>query len=175
MKAQSRLYIVEGEIEEQFIHFLISKHYIKPGKIHIFNLMQQELKQSNNILTKQHDKVFCIIDTDCTEKPCIEKLCHNYKILCQANTTVKIIPQHHNFEEELSHITGKKNLNEALGISHSGKQNLKRKLSNYKYDNIIKKSPSNYCTDTDNIKSIINHHGYSIKKSAFSTGIELTK
>lgn len=174
MKIQSRLYIVEGEIEEQFLRFLILKHYIKPGKIQIFNLMQQELKQTNNILTKQHDKVFCIIDTDRTEKSCITKLYHNYKTLCQANASVKIIPQNHNFEEELSHILGGKNLNHALGISHSGKQNLKRKLSNYKYDNIIKQFPSNYCTDIDTIKSIIKQNGYSINKNAFSTGNALT-
>ena len=175
MKIQSRLYIVEGEIEENFFKFLISNHYIKPGKIQIFNLMQQELKQTNNILTKQHDKVFCIIDTDRTEKPCIDKLYNNYKTLCQANASVKIIPQNHNFEEELSRIVGKRNLNASLGIAHSGKQNLKRKLSTYKYDNIIKTFPLNYCTNVDTIKLVIEHCGYTVNKDSFATGISLTK
>ena len=56
------LYIVEGEIEERFFRQMIRLYYIRPGRIKIFNIMQNELSNSDNIMMKKYDLIFCVID-----------------------------------------------------------------------------------------------------------------
>lgn len=64
MKMARILYVVEGEIEKRFINQLTRQDLIKPGRVKKFNLMQKELKNSNDILTNKYDYTICVIDSD---------------------------------------------------------------------------------------------------------------
>ena len=95
------LYIAEGEIEKRFIDFLKHEEFIVAGRFAKFNLMQDKLKESNDILTRKMDKIFCILDTDVVN---ISNLLFNLKKLadiCPKNIFTLI--QNRNFEDETNY------------------------------------------------------------------------
>ena len=62
-----RYYIVEGETEKAFLEFQKETQYITPGKIRIFNLMQQTLSDGQDFLSVRNPELIGIIDTDLIE------------------------------------------------------------------------------------------------------------
>ena len=58
------LYVMEGEIEDRFILQMQRMKKLSLGRRIKFNLMQREIKHSDNIMTAKYDKVACILDTD---------------------------------------------------------------------------------------------------------------
>lgn len=68
------LYIVEGDIEKNFIENLKQYDSIKLGKCIVFNIMQNIIKLTNSIIHKTYNEIFCIIDTDCKNKHNLETL-----------------------------------------------------------------------------------------------------
>lgn len=107
------IYIVEGQIEDKFFKQMRESDLFSPGKIFIFNLMQEKLKPSSNILTKKLDEVNAVIDTDIINEGNLENLYHNLRIL-KSIGNIKIWVQNENFEDELCYIMHCKNI-AALG------------------------------------------------------------
>ena len=100
------------------------------GKRIKFNLMQREIKQSDNIMTAQYDKVVCILDTDESGPHELAKLQHNIKMLKQiAKSGILIMAQRYNFEDELKRMSGNNRLNEILNLKKSGLKDVKKFLA----------------------------------------------
>lgn len=74
-----RYYIVEGETEKAFLEFLKEAQYIVPGKIRIFNLMQQTLSAGQDFLSVRNPELIGIIDTDVIHAGVHEHLLSNIK------------------------------------------------------------------------------------------------
>lgn len=111
------LYVMEGEIEDRFILQMQRMKKLSLGKRIKFNLMQREIKQSDNIMTAQYDKVACILDTDESGPHELAKLQHNVKMLKQiAKSGILIMAQRYNFEDELKRMSGNNRLNEILNL-----------------------------------------------------------
>lgn len=125
-----RYYIVEGETEKAFLEFLKETHYITPGKIRIFNLMQQTLSDGQDFLSVRNPELIGIIDTDVIHTGVHEHLLSNIKRM-QRSGRIKILMQNKNFEDELSRLLQCKRslLYERVKCRDSTKL-LKRKLSN---------------------------------------------
>lgn len=77
------LYVMEGEIEDRFILQMQRMKKLSLGRRIKFNLMQREIKHSDNIMTAKYDKVACILDTDESGPHELNKLQHNVKMLKQ--------------------------------------------------------------------------------------------
>mgnify|MGYP006916080269 CR=1 FL=1 len=146
------LYIVEGEIEERFFSFLIQNDYIAPGRINVFNLMQNELHYTNAIFTKRIGKIFAFLDTDRTGVNNLKVLENNVSMLktvCPKHLFLLI--QNQNFEDELRYMLSCKSLQalcNTLGIRHCTKKDMKTFLSqSVHYDQLIsRKHLQRYCT-----------------------------
>lgn len=95
-----RYYIVEGETKKAFLEFLKESQYIAPGKIRIFNLMQQTLSAGQDFLSVRNPELIGIIDTDVIHAGVHENLLSNIKRM-QHSGRVKILMQNKNFEDEL--------------------------------------------------------------------------
>lgn len=124
------LYVMEGEIEDRFILQMQRMKKLSLGKRIKFNLMQREIKQSDNIMTAQYDKVVCILDTDESGPHELAKLQHNIKMLKQiAKSGILIMAQRYNFEDELKRMSGNNRLNEKLNLKKSGLKDVKKFLA----------------------------------------------
>lgn len=124
------LYVMEGEIEDRFILQMQRMGKLSLGKRIKFNLMQREIKQSDNIMTAQYDKVVCILDTDESGPHELVKLQHNIKMLKQiAKSGILIMAQRYNFEDELKRMSGNNRLNEILNLKKSGLKDVKKFLA----------------------------------------------
>lgn len=124
------LYVMEGEIEDRFILQMQRMKKLSLGKRIKFNLMQREIKQSDNIMTAQYDKVVCILDTDESGPHELAKLQHNIKMLKQiAKSGILIMAQRYNFEDELKRMSGNNRLNEILNLKKSGLKDVKKFLA----------------------------------------------
>ena len=135
MKMNKVLYIAEGETEERFVKYLTSNDIIMAGRFAKFNLMQDKMKNTNNILTRTFEKVCGIIDTDCMEIENLDKLIHNVDKLKYICPKIYILVQNKNFEGELRYILNHKNLNEYFGLKNKTSRDLKVFLAqsvNYK-------------------------------------------
>ena len=148
-----RYYIVEGETEKAFLEFLKETHYITPGKIRIFNLMQQTLSDGQDFLSVRNPELIGIIDTDVIHTGVHEHLLSNIKRM-QRSGRVKILMQNKNFEDELSRLLQCKrsHLYERVKCLNSTKL-LKRKLSNMTpkdytrlLSSTVSQSPLLYCS-----------------------------
>lgn len=96
------LYIAEGEIEERFITFLVQNNFIQCGRFLKFNLLQNRLKDSSNILRSKKDRIYCILDTDVVSPDNISNLIFNSKkIMTICKNNVFFLIQKRNFEDEL--------------------------------------------------------------------------
>lgn len=121
---------MEGEIEDRFILQMQRMGKLSLGKRIKFNLMQREIKQSDNIMTAQYDKVVCILDTDESGPHELSKLQHNIKMLKQiAKSGILIMAQRYNFEDELKRMSGNNRLNEILNLKKSGLKDVKKFLA----------------------------------------------
>jgi hypothetical protein len=162
--------VVEGEIEEAFLRQSIELNLVQLGVVKKFNLMQQSMKPSNNILTKRWDRIVCIIDTDCSDKSNCEKLFNNIGLLKQ-NGTVFILPQHKNFEDELQYMLGKP-LEQVFQLKHRTKADIKRHLSqSVKYEKILTKEHIlRYGTRSGDFVNRLEGYGYKIGKRRLIDG-----
>ncbi len=155
------IYIVEGEIEERFFDFIIQNDYIAPGRITIFNLMQDELRETNAIFTKRIGKVFAILDTDKTGIDNLMTLEHNVSMLktvCQKHLSLLI--QNQNFEDELRYMLSCQSLQalcQKLGIRHCTRTDVKTFLSqSVHYKQLIStKQLQRYCTRQGSFLNLI--------------------
>lgn len=124
------LYVMEGEIEDRFILQMQRMKKLSLGRRIKFNLMQREIKHSDNIMTAKYDKVACILDTDESEPHELAKLQHNIKMLKQiAKSGILIMAQRYNFEDELKRMSGNNRLNEILNLKKSGLKDVKKFLA----------------------------------------------
>ncbi|MBE6102692.1 MAG: hypothetical protein E7200_11500 [Selenomonas ruminantium] len=151
---ETRLYIAEGETEEHFIKEMIRLKCFVPGKFRKFNLMQKQLKNTDNIMMKKYSRVICIIDTDCISDDEVEKLKANLKMLSGICSRLDVLVQNKNFEDELKRLLGKKNLLKAFPEKFDGLGELKHflaeKIDYEKY--IDKKKVSSYCSGSNEFK-----------------------
>jgi hypothetical protein len=130
------LYIAEGEIEERFIKFLVQNDFIQCGVFLKFNLMQNRLKDSSNILRSKKDKICCVLDTDLVQPANISNLIFNLKklnVICKNNTFVLV--QNKNFEDELKFLLNCNDLTKFFKLPYNTVKDLKEYLAqtvNYK-------------------------------------------
>lgn len=95
------IYFAEGRCEERLLNALKeSPHKIKPGRVKVFNVIQELLPKSQLIMIQAGTTVVLVFDTDV---PNTEYLRENIKLLTTLCTRVKIVylPQVRNFEDEL--------------------------------------------------------------------------
>lgn len=124
------LYVMEGEIEDRFILQMQRMKKLSLGRRIKFNLMQREIKHSDNIMTAKYDKVACILDTDESGPHELNKLQHNVKMLKQiAKSGILIMAQRYNFEDEFKRMSGNNRLNEKLNLKKSGLKDVKKFLA----------------------------------------------
>lgn len=150
MGKNSNLYIVEGEIEKRFIEQLKQMNLIIPGKVRVFNLMQKVVGDTDSLLDRRVDCIFCIIDTDCKTKDYLEKLRSNVKKLQKISKHVSILAQKDNFEGELIYVleqNGISGLCHYLPVPHERLSELKRYLTQkVNYGNYIDRiNVKRYC------------------------------
>ncbi len=149
------LYIAEGKIEERFFDFLKRNDFIQSGRFREFNLMQDKLSGSNDLLKKIMDKVYCVLDTDCIDKTNFDTLLHNLgmlKSICPRN--IFLLIQNKNFEDELSYVLECKNLCDKFNLKYSSEKDLKKHLAQaVNYLGIIsRKNLIRYCRRPDEFK-----------------------
>ncbi len=141
------LYIVEGEIEERFFRQMIRLYYIRPGRIKIFNIMQNELSNSDNIMMKKYDLIFCVIDSDCIQRDNLNKFCNNIKKLKTIGKVIVFV-QDKNFEQELCRMLQVVDLKKFFKYRGHIKEYLAKEVE---YSKIINKEKlKTYCTSPEN-------------------------
>lgn len=150
------LYIAEGEIEQRFFDFLKRNDFIQPGRFKQFNLMQNELSDSHDILKSNMGKIYCVLDTDCADEINFHTLEHNVKMLrriCPKN--VFLLIQHKNFENELSYVLECKNLCRRFNLKYNTEKDLKRYLAqSVIYSGVIsKENLTRYCRRPEEFKA----------------------
>ena len=135
-------YYVEGEDERKLLSVLKTEmECIVPGKIEVFNVVQEEITAIRLMQLKKGTTVILIFDTD---EGNIEILRKNMNKLsrCQEVSRLICIPQVNNLEDELLRSCHIKQIKELLG-SKSNKdfkhdliveKNLKKKLLNHDFD-----------------------------------------
>ena len=157
------LYIGEGEIEERFFDFLKRNNFIQLSLFKKFNLMQEKLSDSNDLLKKIKDKVYCVLDTDCIETTNFDTLLHNVKMLrsiCPRN--IFLLIQNKNFEDELLYVLDCKNLCDKFNLKHGTQKDLKKHLAqSVSYSRIIsKKNLVRYCRRPEEFKEELKNRHY---------------
>ena len=159
-------YYVEGEDEKALINILKSElRCVEPGKVSVFNVVQNELTQARLRPLKTGTIVVLVYDTD-KEKTDILK--YNIRLL-QKNSAIKevlCVPQVKNLEDVLVDSCG---INKVTEITHSStKTNFKRdlirctnlnsrlKACGFKKEKLWKKLPQNgfneFGNDAEKIK-----------------------
>ena len=172
------LYVMEGEIEDRFILQMQRTGKLSLGKRIKFNLMQREIKQSDNIMTAQYDKVACILDTDESGPHELAKLQHNIKMLKQiAKSGILIMAQRYNFEDELKRMSGNNRLNEILNLKKSGLKDVKKFLAqDVDYSALRNADFSKYISRTNDFYEELKTCGISFSKNVkFITSMEQCK
>jgi hypothetical protein len=169
------LYIVEGEIEENFINQLKKMDLIKPGRVKKFNLMQKILKENDDVLTNRYDYVIGIIDTDCCGQSNCRVLSNNVKQL-KFIGKVRIMIQNKNFEDELKNM-----LENNFGIYFNLKRNTVKDIKKYlaqdvSYQRCKRKDIFlRYCTKNDEFIQIYEENGYRFGKSMIISAPKIIK
>ena len=172
------LYVMEGEIEDRFILQSQRMGKLRLGKRIKFNLMQREIKQSDNIMTAQYDKVVCILDTEESGTHELDKLQHNIKMLKQiAKSGILIMAQRYNFEDELKRMSGNNRLNEILNLKKSGLKDVKKFLAqDVDYSALRNADFSKYISRTNDFYEELKTCGISFSKNVkFITSMEECK
>lgn len=93
-------YYVEGENERRLVEVLKKLKYIKSGKIQVFNVVQETIKETHTMVLDDNTTVILVFDTDTGN---IGKLKDNIEFLKKRPNIKEVlcIPQVHNIEEEL--------------------------------------------------------------------------
>ncbi len=172
------LYVMEGEIEDRFILQMQRMGKLSLGKRIKFNLMQREIKQSDNIMTAQYDKVACILDTDESGPHELAKLQHNVKMLKQiAKSGILIMAQRYNFEDELKRMFRNNRLNELLNLKKSSLKDAKKFLAqDVDYSALRNVDFSKYISRTNDFYEELKTCGISFSKNVkFITSMEQCK
>lgn len=161
------LYIAEGEIEERFITFLVQNDFIQCGRFLKFNLMQNRLKDSNNILRSKKDKIYCFLDADLVSPDNISNLIFNSKkIMTICKNNVFFLIQNKNFEDELKFLLDCNDLGNFFKLPHNTTKDLKTYLAqtvNYKKI-ISKKNLIRYCSRYNFFKELLTAQGQNSPK-----------
>lgn len=147
------LYIAEGEIEGRFINFLKQADLIQTGRFKKFNLMQNQLKDSSNILTQKFDDIYCILDTDLAAPDNIDNLVFNLKKLAGLHPkSVFCLVQNKNFEDELKFLLDCGDLGKFFKLPHNTTKDLKTYLAqSVNYEKFIsKENLIRYCSRFEN-------------------------
>lgn len=114
-------YYVEGETEKKLLEVLKQeKKYIKPGKVEVFNMIQNRITYSKIRPLKKNTVVVILFDTDKAETGCLDE---NIKFLKESKHIKKVIciPQCKNLEDELNRSCCKiKNISELLHCRSNG-------------------------------------------------------
>ncbi len=115
-------YLVEGECEIKLIKELKNKNLIIPGKVNKFNTVQDDI--TPNFLRMQDqtkDKIFVLIfDLDVLNNPqnnielIKSRILNNIKKLKMKKTSIVVIPQNKNLEDELLKSTTAKDITKIL-------------------------------------------------------------
>ena len=128
------------------------------GRFRKFNLMQDKLSSSSDLLKKIMDKVYCVLNTDCVAATNFRTLAHNVKLLksiCPVN--IFLLIQNKNFEDELSYVPECNNLCDKFNLKHSSQKDLKRHLAqSVSYSKIVsKENLTRYCRRPDEKKIVL--------------------
>ena len=102
-------YLVEGQTEEKAVNVLKEK-YIVSGKVII--LHQRKITATRLRLIPRNSKSIIVFDTDSPNTK--QTLDTNINLLTQEAIEVILIPQVHNFEDEIIYATSIKNIKELL-------------------------------------------------------------
>lgn len=130
--ASRRVYIGEGQCEENFFRVMEGKGFIDPGRSAVFNLVQERLDQFDNLVTRRYDEYVCCIDTDVMGKANIKNLLFNLRILLRIGR-VQLLVQNQKFEHELERMVGPQKFQEMKNGRHNSSRNFKSRLTKEKY------------------------------------------
>lgn len=176
MDRNRAIYIVEGEIEKRFIDSMKSSQKIAQGKTYVFNLMQKQLCDNDNIMTKNQDIVYCIIDTDVADCANLCKLSSNVKKLLEiASKKIYLMPQYKNFEDELKNMTNTANIANFLNIKHNNSTEVKSYLAQRIDYSKITFDLNKYCCSFEKFIDTLNRHGCQFAKRVSITSVKCCK
>lgn len=114
-KSTNRMYFVEGEDEKRLLEVLkTDMRLILPGKISVFNVIQDQLTQLRISSLKQGTIVILVFDTDINK---VDMLKTNIDFLKRQHNIggVICIPQVRNLEDELKRSCNIKNIRDLTG------------------------------------------------------------
>lgn len=164
------IYFTEGETEEEIITILKKEGLIYPGKISVFNLLQNPISKARIRSISNGTTVLIVFDTDIQDQSKIEQLNENIKMLSRVKEIKEIIliPQNRNLEEELLSSTRITSIKELLG-SKSDKD-FKRDIRTC--SNIFKRLESNGFDETIFWRRTLNSN---CKFEQYMSGLSLPK
>ncbi len=112
------LYYVEGKCEEQLINALKREpRLLKPGKVNVFNIIQEEIPRREVNMIKAGTMVVFVFDTDVEKTDILQKNI-GYVKKYAANIKIVLIAQVLNFEDEIERSTDVRKAQE-ITKSHS--------------------------------------------------------
>lgn len=160
-------YFVEGEDEKKLINTLKSElELIKPGKVQVFNSVQDRLTRFRLMNLKDGTAVVLVFDTDAGNLTILED---NIRLLQEQSNISDVIcvMQVKNLEDELVRACNIKQIEELLGVGSNKaykralirEKNLTRKLLDQGFD--ISKF---WCLNDDEIYKTIKNGAGKIKK-----------
>lgn len=140
-----RLYIVEGQTEENFIARLKSREIIKQGKCKVLNVQEELLSVRDNVVTTLWDEIVIIIDTDLDDSQHFEYFKKNLATIRSFNVGCKIfvLVQNKNFEDELRFVHNAKSLKQLYG--QKSEKSVKPHLTVEEHRNVDKFMLKRYC------------------------------
>jgi len=166
-----RLYIVEGETEENFIIQLKSRQIIKQGKCKVFNIQEQLFTPRNSIVTTLWDEIVIIIDTDVDDKQHFDYFKKNLSIIKMYNLGCRIVVliQNKNFEDELRYIHDIKSLKQLY--KQKSEKSVKSHLTVEEHRNVDKLKLKRYCCRWESYQS--RHEEIFITNAKIKSGKDL--
>ena len=113
---KSCTYFVEGECERKLLDSLKSgRSLIHPGKVRVFNVIQNKLKPSHLISIKEGYVVF-VFDSDTPSVTCLKENIALVKRICPIGSVkLLFLVQVENFEEEIVRATDVRRIVELIG------------------------------------------------------------
>lgn len=178
--SRKRVYIPEGQIEENFFDRMKQKNFIKPGRVRVFNLVQREVKDSDILLQEKDVDFYGIIDTDHWDDVCKQRFLNNV-VKLEHLGKVYILVQDKNFEDELAYMVKPVNLFDYFKPKSRTNKGLKKHLMDEKYgdkklgtknydDKFTKEHFDRYCARGEKVKKELLSYN---KKIRFHMGKDL--
>jgi hypothetical protein len=110
------IYFVEGKCEERLLNALKENpQKIQPGRIKIFNVVQERLPKSQLITIQAGTTVVLVFDTDVSRTDCLKENIKRLSTFC-AKIKLVFLPQVLNIEDELVRCCEIKNV---IELTHS--------------------------------------------------------